>query len=285
MTATVAAARAALAATLERAGKPGAGEEAKRLVAHALNLSPSALTFLRDRVLTDAEVTRLAEIERQRLVGRSVARIVGTKSFHDIALAVHDAVLEPRDDTGALVELALPHLRAACDARGRARVWDIGSGSGTVVLALLAAEPRAFGLATDVSAEAVAATLANARALDLADRLAVERRDMLEGADGSFDLIVSNPPYIPAAEVDGLAPEVLVDPRAALDGGADGLDFYRAFAAGVAARLTPGGHLAVEIGAGQGVEVRALMAAQGWRFAGAMDDLGGRERALTFARG
>ena len=282
--ADVAAARRRLTETLDRAGKAGAAGEARRLVAHALGVEPARLTFEAARVLSDEEARALAAIEAERLRGRTVGRIVGRRAFHDIELAVRDRVLEPRDDTAALVELALPPLRAACDARGSASVWDIGCGSGAVVLALLAAEPRARGLGTDVSPDCVKATAGNARRLGIGpDRLTVRRADALAvaHADG-FDLVVSNPPYIPSGEVAGLAPEVLHDPRAALDGGPDGLRFYRSLARDAAARLRPDGRLAVEIGAGQGASVREIMRGHGWRFVGATSDLGGHERALAF---
>ena len=151
---TVAAERASLAHVLRRGGCPEPEEDARRLLAHALHIEPGRLASQRERVLTDDEGGRLLDHAAQRLAGRTVARIVGARAFHDIVLRVADDVLEPRDDTGALVELALPHLRAACDRRGSARLLDVGVGTGAVALALLRAEPRARGEGTDVSPSA-----------------------------------------------------------------------------------------------------------------------------------
>ena len=282
--ADVRAARARMASVLQAAGKGDAREDARRLVAHALGVEPSRLAFEPHRPLTAAESAAIGSMEAERLRGRSVARILGRRAFHDVVLEVRDDVLEPRDDTTALVELALGHLRGACDAHGAASVWDIGCGSGAVVLSLLVAEPRAVGLATDVSPGAIAATLANAASLGIpGSRLRVERRDGVDGrAADRHDLVVSNPPYVPTTEIASLPAEVLADPVEALDGGPDGLDFYRLLADRARPFVRPGGLLVVEIGAGQGAGVRELMDRGGWRFAHSRVDLAGHERALAF---
>lgn len=284
---TVAAARTQLAATLREARRADAREDARRLVAHALGVEPGRLAFELDRVLTREEAGRLAAFERERLDGRTVARILGHRPFHDITLAVSDDVLEPRDDTAALVELALPFVRATCERRGVARVLDCGVGAGTVVLAILTAEPRARGVGMDVSVAALALASRNAASLGLDDRFSSRRRDMLtqlgDPEDAPYDVIVSNPPYIGTEDIDGLLDEAKADPREALDGGPDGLRFYRALARLAGRYLTPDGVMAFEIGAGQGPDVRAIMDEHRWREVGAMRDLGGHERALAFA--
>ena len=284
--ASVAQARSRLRLALERAGCVEPAEDARRLVAHALRIAPSRLGVEAERMMTGEEAKRLRRYEADRLAGRTVGRIVGTRAFHDIALAVSDDLLEPRDDTAAVVELALPKLRSLCDERSTATVWDVGTGVGTIVMALLAAEPRATGLATDVS-DRMGAWHRNAERLGLGpERLRFARADVLEGMDrGRFDLIVSNPPYIPTGETAALIAGGLTDPALALDGGADGLRFYRRFAETLGSRLNAGGWLVVEIGAGQGADLRALFTRHGWRERGAMTDLGGHERALAFAPG
>ena len=283
---TVAEARAALAARLREGGVAEPAEDARRLVAHALGIEPQRLAVERDRHLTAAEADRLRDVERQRLAGRTVARIVGTRAFHDITLRVADDVLEPRDDTGVLVELTLPRLRAACERRGGARLLDVGVGTGAVALALLAAEPRARGEGTDINPSARRLAMANAEALGLDRRFAIADGALFgAGRLAPYDLIVSNPPYVPSGEIAALAPEARADPREALDGGADGLDAYRALAREGARYLRADGTLAVEIGAGQGADVRTIFVADGWRAIGAATDLAGRERALAFLPG
>lgn len=276
----------ALSTRLSEGGVADPSREARLLVAYVLSVEPSRVGLEAAREVSEREAAKLAEVTAERLAGRTVGRIVGCRAFHEIELGVSDHVLEPRDDTGALVDLALPFLRARCDERDTATVWDIGCGAGTVALALLVLEPRAVGLATDVNDHALALTGRNAERLGVRDRLRLEDRSGLEGGDMErFDLIVSNPPYIRSGEIDGLPREVRRDPRNALDGGADGLLFYRMFAAGGADRLAPNGRLAVEIGAGQGGDVRSIFGEQGWHEAGAMIDLGGHERALAFVPG
>ena len=279
----LAAARRSLAACLREAGTSDPELDARLLVAHASGIEPSRVSIEGDLMLSEAQSDALARHTRERLAGRTVARILGRRAFHDIVLAVTDDVLEPRDDTGTLVEAALPFLRAVCDAHGSATLWDVGTGSGAIALALLVAEPRANALCTDIDPAALDLACANATALDLADRVRIERRDALEGGgEERFGLIVSNPPYIPSAEIDGLAPEVRADPRAALDGGPDGLAVYRRLAADGLVRLAEGGVLLVEFGAGQGADVGSIFVAEGWRARGTWRDLGGVERVAAF---
>ena len=282
----VPAARAALAEAVRRQWGTDAREDAKRLVAHAIGIDPSRLAFAFDRALTGDEAVRLALFERDRLAGRTVGRILGYRAFHDITLKVADDVLEPRDDTAALVELALPHLREACERKGEALMLDAGVGAGTVVLAMLAAEPRARGVGTDRSSLSKIAAGENAKRLGLADRFTLAPSHMFgDPTYGPYDVIVSNPPYIRSDEIERLPPEVRADPRDALDGGPDGLRFYRHFGGLGERYLVPGGVLAVEIGAGQGDDVRAIMDRHGWLDLGSMRDLGGHERALAFRLG
>jgi release factor glutamine methyltransferase len=183
-------------------------------------------------------------------------------------------VLDPRPETETLVAAAL--------AAPFARLLDLGTGSGALAVSLLAERPAATGLATDVSAAALDVARENAGRIGVADRLTLRQADWTEGLSGRFDLILSNPPYIPAAEIAGLAPEVRDwEPRGALTDGGDGLSAYRAIAAGAPRLLAPGGRLLVEIGAGQADVVAAIFTAAGLEEPSRHRDLDERVRCLA----
>ncbi len=189
----------------------------------------------------------------------------------------------PRPDTETVVERALEILRAG-GARTRAlRIADLGTGSGAILLALLTELPNAKGIGTDVSADALATAEINAAQLGLADRADFIRCDYAFALSGTFDLIVSNPPYIRTKDIAGLAIEVREhDPHLALDGGADGLAAYRALIPQSAALLVPGGALVVEAGQGQSGAIETLMTGSGLTVdGGPKTDLAGIFRAVT----
>jgi release factor glutamine methyltransferase len=203
-----------------------------------------------------------------------MGQILGHRAFWRHRFRVTPDVLDPRPETEALVAEA---LRAPF-----VRVLDLGTGSGAILLSLLADRPAATGLGTDVSAPALAVAAHNAAALGLADRAAFLRADWFDGVAGSFDLIVSNPPYIAEGEMAALAPEVRDwEPRLALTPGGDGLAAYRTIAAGAGAHLAPGGRLIVETGAAQGPAVAAIMAAAGLGPVRVLPDLAGRDRVVA----
>ena len=194
------------------------------------------------RQLTSAELARLAEYARRRLAGEPVARILGEKEFWGLPLQLSSATLVPRPDTETVVELALQLLRAGGDLDRPLRIADLGTGSGAILLALLSELPAAQGFGTDISEAALQTAGANAARAGLSGRATFIACDYASGLAGPFDLIVSNPPYIRSADIDGLAAEVRNhDPMAALDGGADGLDAYRALIPQAAGLLAPGG--------------------------------------------
>jgi release factor glutamine methyltransferase len=208
-----------------------------------------------------------------------VSRILGEREFHGRPFRVTPDTLDPRPDTETLVQMALALMPKT------ARFLELGAGTGAVAVTLLAERPECFGVATDISAAALAVARGNAERHGVADRLRLLEGSWFEPVSGVFDIIVSNPPYIPAGDIAGLSPDVRsFDPRLALDGGADGLDAYRAIAAGAADRLVPGGHVAVEIGAGQAAEVAAIFLLAGFLPAGQHLDLGGHVRCLAFQR-
>jgi release factor glutamine methyltransferase len=210
-----------------------------------------------------------------------MAYILGRAEFWSIGLEVGPGVLVPRADTETLIEVALQRL---ADPMQRLRLLDIGVGSGCLILALLHHCPRAHGVGTDRSAVALACTRANAKRLGVEGRLELIETDWAQGVAGPFDLVVANPPYIATAEIDGLQPEVSrYEPRAALDGGPDGLAAYRAILPGLPRLLAPRGLALLEIGQGQEAALEPLAAAQGLAVA-THRDLAGITRCLALRR-
>lgn len=230
------------------------------------------------RAVPDDQLAALDAMVERRLRREPVSRILGRKGFWKILVNVTPDVLSPRADTEVILDVILK-ARAERDSF---TACDLGTGSGAILLALLAERPAAKGVGTDVSSEALAVARENAANLDLDGRATFIRTDWAAGfADDSFDVVVSNPPYIPSGEIPGLDPEVRDhDPHLALDGGADGLDAYRALAPEIARILKPGGTYAVEIGWDQGPAVKALFEAAGLE-AKIVRDLGDRDRVIT----
>jgi release factor glutamine methyltransferase len=258
--ASIAAARRAIAARLREQNLDTPDLDARLIVGHALGLDHAALTAQSERPLTNGETDRLAGLVARRLAHEPVARIVGAKEFWSLPFAVTPDVLVPRPETETVVEAAL----AAIDRGRPLRIADLGTGSGAILLALLSELPRAVGIGTDRDPRTLAVARRNAAQLGLAARARFVLCDFGAALIGGCDLVVSNPPYIVAGEIATLAPEVRNhDPRAALDGGPDGLAAYRTIAADATRLLAPGGTIAVEIGASQAAAVTALLAKRG----------------------
>jgi release factor glutamine methyltransferase len=277
---TVAAARRHLAQMLRERGIDTPELDARLLVAHALGLDHAALAAQAERVLTAAEADTVAALAARRLGREPVARIRGVKEFWGLTLRLNAATLVPRPETETVVEAALAAL--ARDRNDCAwRIADLGTGSGALLLALLAELPAAHGIGTDLSLAALSAARANAAALGLAARASFLVCDYGAALKGPFDLIVCNPPYVVSDEIATLAPEVRdFDPHVAVDGGPDGLAAYRALAADARRLLAPGGRMVVELGAGQLDAVSALFAATGVAVFSPRHDLAGAARAL-----
>ena len=255
--------------------------DARLLVGEALRLSRTQLAAESERLLEAREVNVISALAARRLRHEPVARILGRKEFWSLELQVTPAVLVPRPETETVVESALDEEITRGLRQEKLRVLDIGTGSGALLLALLGELPNATATATDVSAEALEVARVNAVRHRLDKRCTFVACDVASGVSGPFDLIVSNPPYIPSGDVASLMPEVRdYDPLAALDGGKDGLDFYRRIAAEAPRRLAPGGRLIVELGAGQEAAVSALFTKAGLTVIGARKDLAGIPRAL-----
>jgi release factor glutamine methyltransferase len=271
----------AAAAALGRAGIEPRWTEA-RLIFELAGFDRMALIHAPARFLTEEEERVIRSALALRLAGTPVSRLRGTKDFAGSTFTLSAATLEPRDDTEALIDAVKPAL----ELRPSARILDIGTGSGIIAITLLKVFPAAQVIATDISADALATAADNAKRIGVDARLTLIRGDLFAGAVGPFDLIISNPPYIPTSDIAGLDREVRDhDPLIALDGGTDGLDFYRRIADVAPAFLSPGGIVAVEIGHEQADLVVALFAGQGFVLNAIHRDLGGRNRALTFEKG
>jgi release factor glutamine methyltransferase len=212
------------------------------------------------RPMTAEQVSAVEALTRRREQREPAGHILGRRHFWTLDLAVSPDVLIPRPETELLVEFALKTLAPQQEAR----VLDLGVGSGAILLATLTDRPNATGVGVDRSEEALAVAQANANALNLSSRLDLRKGDWAEDLNETFDLVLSNPPYIASNDIDGLAPEVaLYEPRMALDGGADGYDAYRAIIAELPRLLKPGGVFAFEVGQGQADTVAGMAEAQG----------------------
>jgi release factor glutamine methyltransferase len=277
---TVAQARRALTDVLRQAELDSPELDARLLVGHALGLDHTGLTIESGRILGGDAAHALAALAARRLGREPVARILGVKEFWGLPLRLNDATLVPRPETETVVEAALAAIDSAGPRNRVLRIADLGTGSGALLIALLTELPNASGIGTDISREALAAARGNAGRLGLAPRAEFIVCDFGATLTGTFDLVVSNPPYIASADIDKLPPEVRHDPRRALDGGADGLDCYRTIAGQVPRLLKPNGDLVVELGIGQEPAVAALFAAAGLTPSPARPDLSGIPRAL-----
>ena len=276
---TIAQARRALAERFRGEGFDSPDLDARLIVGHVLGLDHRALTMDFARALAPAEIDALTAALARRLAHEPVARILGAKEFWSLPLAITPDVLVPRPETETVVEAAL----AAIAPTAAARIADLGTGSGAILLALLSERSAAFGIGTDRDARTLAVARTNAMRLGLSDRAGFVACDFGAAIAGRCDLVVANPPYIPTADIAALAAEVRnFDPRAALDGGPDGLAAYRAIAADAARLLVTGGWLIVEIGIGQAEPVAAILARGGLAVAtGPRLDLAGRPRVVV----
>ena len=246
-----------LAAMLGKAGVPEPARDARRLIEAA----------------KDRPGGWLAEAAARRAAREPVSHILGYRDFWKHRFAVTQDVLDPRPETETLVEIAL--------AAPFSKLLDLGTGSGAIVISLLAERPGATAVGTDISERAVLVAGQNAVSAGVADRLLLPLSDWWEDVGGTYDLIVSNPPYIAAGEMTGLSPEVRWhEPRTALTDEGDGLSAYRAIIAGTAEHLAPGGRLLLEIGPTQARAVVALLGAGGLELVAIHPDLDGRDRVV-----
>jgi release factor glutamine methyltransferase len=262
---------------LQEAGIEDASRDARVLLAHALGIGHDRLTLKLQDDMTDPQAAVYDQALAARIARQPVAQIIGRRLFWGLSFRVTRDVLDPRPDTETLVAEALtqPFLK----------MLDLGTGSGCILLACLKGMPMARGLGTDISDAALQVAIGNTRDLGLEARARFRKADWFQSVTGAYDLIVSNPPYIAADEMPGLAPEVRDwEPHLALSPGGDGLDAYRAIARGAGARLMPGGRLLVEIGPAQGAAVAGLFTAAGLVGVRILPDMDGRDRVVAAAK-
>ncbi|GGH47143.1 peptide chain release factor N(5)-glutamine methyltransferase [Frigidibacter albus] len=264
----------AAVARLAAAGVADAPRDTRRLLAHAMGIGADRLLLHLGEALSPSVAAAFELAVAARAARQPVSQITGSRLFWGRAFRVTRDTLDPRPETECLIAAALE--------RPFARVLDLGTGTGCIVLTLLAERPASRGGGTDLSQAALAVAAGNAADLGLADRVEFVASDWFTGVEGRFDLIVSNPPYITECEMASLAPEVRDwEPHLALTPGGDGLDAYRAIAAGAGGHLAPGGRLLVEIGPAQGAAVAALFAAAGLSQIRVLPDLDGRDRVVS----
>jgi release factor glutamine methyltransferase len=257
--------------------------EARILIGGLLGLSSTEVFTGSDRILTEEEVSRIEKAVARRLKREPVYRILGSREFHGMDLLISGETLEPRPDTEVLVESLLTYVRQIVAAKGAARLLDLGTGTGAIILALLKETSNTSGIGSDISRDALNTATQNARRLGLADRFDAVESHWFEAIGERFDIIMSNPPYIPTGVISALEPEVRDhDPLAALDGGPDGLDAYRAISAGAGDVLEKGGMIGVEIGFDQKDAVLTIFRDAGFNLAQARRDYGNNDRVLLF---
>ncbi len=262
-------------------GNPLARRDADLLLSHVLGVNPSRLPLHQDALSNEA-ITQFWQMVDARLTGKPVAYITGEQEFWSLTFAVNEHTLVPRPDTETLVSVGLDSIMDVHSPT----ILDLGTGSGCVLLSLLHERGDATGLGIDLSAAALDIAQQNADNHNLSARVRLIQSDWFDGvpADMLFDLIVSNPPYIPAGDIDTLMPDVRdFEPVSALEGGDDGLECYREIASSAPLKLPQGGILAVEVGIDQAQAVSDLFAKSGLQISGVRQDLAGVDR-VVFAK-
>jgi len=262
---------------LAEAGVDDPARDARRLLAHAAGVEAGRLTLILPEKVDEAARAAFEDAVARRAARVPVAQITGRRAFYGRDVAVTADVLDPRPETETLVE--------ACLAEPFGTVLDLGTGSGCILLTLLAEMPEATGVGVDASAAACEVARGNAVRFGVADRGRIAVSDWFAEVEGVFDLIVANPPYIAEAEMAALAPEVRDhEPHMALTDGGDGLGAYRAILGRAGAHLAPGGRIVLEIGPDQATEVRGIARAAGFGASRVVVDLDGRDRVVILRR-
>ena len=258
---------------LKDAGVDDPARDARRLFAYALGVGSDRLTLCLSEPVTEEAQAKFAQVIERRSRREPVSHIIGRRSFFGRDFVVSRDVLDPRPETEILVEIALQ--------RRFNRLLDLGTGSGCILISLLAEMPNARGVGSDISATACSVAARNAEIHGVQDRAEILVSDWDDKIAGKFDLIVSNPPYIALSEMSQLSPEVRDwEPYGALTDGGDGLGAYRAICEAVPPLLIPGGRLMVEVGHRQGRSVADLFRFVGFEKVSIIPDLDSRDRVV-----
>ena len=259
---------------LQAAGVEGAARDLRLLLAFAIGIPPDRLTLMLNDPLSDAAIARFDAAVAARAARQPVSQIVGGRLFWGRWFRVTPDVLDPRPETETLIAAALSGVFS--------RVLDLGTGSGAILITLLAERSGAVGTGVDLSEKALSVAAGNATSLLVADRATFLQSDWLRGVSGTFDLVAANPPYISEAEMPGLSPEVgLWEPRLALTPGGDGLEAYRSILRDIRTVLAPSARVLLEIGASQGDAVASLCRTAGLQAVLVLQDIDGRDRVVS----
>lgn len=270
---------------LEQAGLPDAALDARFLLEEVCGTNLQTLLVFPEKKVTEEEVNQYRAFVQRRKDREPTAMILGEWDFMGLTFRLNKSTLIPEQDTEVLVETALEELKRRGLGEAPLRILDLCTGSGCILLSLLHELRNAGGLGTDLSEEALEAARENAVRLGLQERAAFRQGDLWEPVgDERFDLIVSNPPYVPTEVIPTLEPEVRCgEPYAALDGGEDGLVFYRRIMREAAGHLKPSGIIIVESGFDEAPQIAALMQDQKLRGIRIVKDYGGLDRVVLGA--
>lgn len=261
---------------LQQSGAETPALDARLLICDALSLTHEQFVLADDRDLTEEEQQKIALMLTERTEGKPVAKIIGHKEFYSRRFKTTRATLDPRPDSEVLIEAVLQKTHFE-----KPLILDLGTGTGCLVLTLLAELPQARAIAVDQSLDALAVAKDNAWLIGVEDRVVFVKSDWFTEVLGTFDVIISNPPYIPEDTIAGLAKEVREhDPMAALVGGKDGLDPYRVIIPQLKNFLKPGGFTAFELGQGQAPDVAKMLEDAGFSDVTITNDLAGIGRVV-----
>lgn len=270
---TAAVAMATATARLRAAGVPDPARDARLLLAHAASVDASRITLIAPEEIAPEISERYEHLIALRAVRVPVSHLVGERAFYGRGFKISREVLDPRPETESLIEAAL--------GAPFERILDLGTGSGCILVTLLAERVETTGVAVDLSEGACLQASANAVLHGVAERAEITQSDWFAQVEGRYDLIVSNPPYLAKEEMSDVAPELaLHEPEMALTDGADGLSVYRILAQQAQGYLTAQGRVLAEIGWQQGDAVRAIFVEAGWADVAILPDLDGRDRVV-----
>lgn len=267
---------------LQAAEISSAALDARILLEFVLGVSREELLFSLDLPITKAQYAELERLLELRAKHKPIAQIIGKREFWGLNFAVSEATLDPRADSETLIEAVLERVQTK---ELPLKILDLGTGTGCLLLSLLSELPNASGVGADISRETLAIASLNANNLKLEDKADFVQSNWAENVEGKYDIIISNPPYIPSLEIAKLAPEVAeFEPKLALDGGDDGFDCYRAIMTQLPNMLAENGFVAFEIGMGQEGELDKIAAANGLKMVSEKQDLGGIIRCIIITK-